>query len=740
VNYGKLYFSAGTNWTSASDAHHVNGYVSSFGNADFTFPIGNGTRLAPLRVQNASLTNNYDSAYYGANPVTTYPGIDTGTLKAISTEEYWDVQSTSSAILTITWRGSSNLASISTGATLSDVVIAGWNGTQWVQIPSLVDANYLGSGSASDMTNGSVSSSIPVNFSIYSKFTIGMRGSCNPLIASNGIVRKWNGTMWVDASDVAASAPTLENPVIIDAAYNAGSFSCNSLVLNFDITLNANQNIEIVNGVTGSAKIIMASSASVVQRATGVGAPTIQMTKTRNGLRRYDYVYFGTPVAGNFMSDMASAQASTAATANAFDFYYKYVTGAGGGWVLTTATEVGLGFIAHVAQAAPFVDASTTDDVSVTIDGVANNGDIALTATNDPAQNNGGRSHVLLGNPYPSAIDSDKFLEENTDLDGVIYVWTSATSYPGSGTYSQADYLAYTRAGSVATAAITGTFDGKIPSGQGFRVKILPDATNPTTVAKTANISFNNCMRVNGNNSAFYKSSQQNTTETKDRFKLNMTGQNGVFSQILVAYLPEASLGYDRMYDAGRNSVSTAQLYSIFEGDGRRLAINARPSFTNTDVVPVGIRKNNTNPESFVISIAEQEGLFTDPTVKVYLHDKIANTYHDFSSGSFNFTTNETTIDNRFEIVYQTSVLSNDNLVLPEATIYLNNNTIAVKSLNAINSIQVYDVTGRLVQEYKAIDATTFEGKFNHEESIYIAKVNFDNGAVVNRKLIHTKN
>jgi hypothetical protein len=736
-NYGKLYFSAGANWASATDTNHVNGYVSSYANLAFTFPIGNGTVLAPARVQNTNLATTYDGAYYSADPSTIDVDLNLSTLKAISISEYWDIQSTSSATLSLTWRAGSNVAAMATSITLADVVIAGWNGTQWEQIPSVVDGTYLGTGAVSDLTAGSVTSMFPVDFSTYSKFTIGARGSCGPLVVYNGIIRKWNGTNWVDNLGVSASIPTLENSVIIEAAYNAGSFSCNSLQLDADLTLGADQYVEIINGVTGSSKIIMASSASVVQRASGVGVPTIEMTKTRTGLHRYDYVYFGTPIAGDFLSDMATASASTVATTSAFDQYYKYVTGVGGGWVTATATETGKGFIAHVAQAAPFTDASIMDNVSVVIDGVANNGDVTLTATNDPAQNNGGRSHVLLGNPYPSAIDGDKFIEENTDLDGVLYIWQSATSYSGSGQYNQADYLAYTKAGTVSTN-ITGTFDGKIPSGQGFRVKILPDGSNPTGVAATASISFTNCMRVTGNNSSFYKNTQQNTTATRDRFKINMTSDNGVFSQILVAYLPEATLGYDRMYDAGRNSVSTAQLYSILESNGSRLSINARPTFVNTDTVPVGIRKSNTNTESFVLSIAEQEGVFIDPTVKVYLHDKIANTYHDFSTGSFNYTTNEALVENRFEIVYQTTVLSNEEFTLPEATVLLNNNELKVASINTINYIQVYDVTGRMIEQYQAIEATTFEGKFSHQESVYIAKIFFDNGAVISKKLIHT--
>lgn len=743
ATYGKLYFSAGTTSSAATDAHHVNGYASTFGNADFTFPIGNGTVYAPARVQGASTTNAYDCAYYTANPTTIDTDIDAATLEAISSVEYWDVQSSSTALLSLTWRSSSNLSTLFTGVALEDIVIAGWNGTKWEQIPSVVDVNYLGTGTASDLTAGSITSSLPVPFGIYSKFTLAAKGSCQPLVANSGVTKTWNGS-W------SPSAPTLADPVVISTAYNAGSFACNSLVLDADVTLDANQHIEIVNGVTGSFKIIMATSASVVQRDgdVSVGKPNIVMTKTKTALKRYDYVYFGTPVEGDFYGDMASAIA-VGGVAGAFDFSYKYVTGAGGGWQATSTTTTGEGFIAHVGQAAPFTDASTTAAVSVVIDGVANNGDVNLGPyTNDITQANGGRSHILLGNPYPSAIDGDKFLEENTEIDGVLYIWASGNGYPGSGNYSQADYLSYTKAGTASGNTTPGgtTFEGKIPSGQGFKVKITPDATDPTVTSADASIAFNNCMRVVDNNSSFYRTNNanataSNTTSTpKDRFKLNMTGANGVFSQILVAYLPQATLGYDRMYDAGRNSVSTAQFYSIFEGDGRRLAINARPNFNNTDVVPVGIRKNNTNAETFVIGITAQEGVFTDPNVKVYLHDKVANTFHDFSTGDFTYTTTDAVTNERFEIVYQTTALDNPNFVSLDATIVLNNNTLAATAETNIKAIQIYDLTGRLIQNYQDINAETFNGAFVHEESIYVAKITFDNGTIVSKKLIHSKN
>ena len=734
-NNGKLYFLNTASYANATNAHHVNGYVTSVGKTIFTFPVGNDTVLAPMKISEALISDQYNVAYYDSNPIASFSNIDYTSLKAISTQEFWDVQSTGKSKVTLTWRSSSDLAGLASNISVENLTIAGWNGLQWTVIPSFFDSTYLDTAAISTLIAGSITSTNTVNFATYSKFAIAQKGICEPLIVSNGILKIWNGSAWKLENETPTDAPTLENPVQIDAAYSGISFECNSLVLNANIISGANQYVEIVNEVTGTGKIIMASSASVVQRANGVPAPTVEITKTRTDLHRLDYIYFGTPVAGNFFTAFANAQA-IGGQPGALDVFYKFNSGVGGGWVSTTETIAGSGIIARVKQAIPFVNATATAAVSVVINGVANNGDIALTANNNPASPNGGTSYVLLGNPYPSAIDGDKFLQENIGLDGVLYIWkaaASADSNIGSGLYTQADYAAYTRAGGVSPAAITTNFDGNIPSGQGFKVRILP--TGAAIASPT--ITFNNCMRVTGSNTTFYKQTIDNPTKPIDRFKVNMTGDNGVFSQILIAYMPEATLGYDRMYDAGRNSVSTAQFYSIFESDGKRLAINARPSFINTDIVPVGFKKTGTTFETFHFSLTEKEGVFNSTNQMVYIHDKIADTYHNLSTSNFSFTTNETTVNNRFEIVYQSETLSNSDFVNSNAIAFINNKVFNVQAAVIITAIQLFDLSGRLIYDNSKINQNTFRTGFYHAQGIYIAKIKLETGNIITQKLLN---
>lgn len=729
--YGKLIFESGVTHASASDAHFVDGYVRTLSTSQFIFPIGQSGVYAPAAVI-ATAATGVDAAYYRANPSTIGTAID-GSITSISSIEYWDIKSASAnGKISLTWRTSSNVTTL-TSSDLSKLVIAGWDGSKWVQIPSNLDTTSILS-TSSTLTQGSITSTYDVVLSNYSAYTLGTKGDCSPFIASSGITKTWNGT-W------SPSAPTIADPVIIDAPYS-GSLSCNSLTLNADITLADNEFVDIQNGATGSGKIIMSSQASVVQRTSG-SAPTIELTKQTRDLHRYDYVYWGSPIAPaatnantDFFAQLASARPTTipGGTVGAFDLKYTWQAGATYGWqTMTTMPLPGKGFIMRVKPIAPFTNTTNVDKINLKFAGVANNGDYTVTVNQNPAFPNGSSSHNLLANPYPSAIDGDMFLRQNTNIDGVLYVWQQATApgTPSATTYSQADFLAYTRAGFVAPSTVGGTFDGKIASGQGFQVKALTSGS----------VTFTNCMRLTGNNNSFFRTSTDyvSTPQPLDRFKLTMTGTNDVYSQILIAYTPDATLDYDRMYDAGRNSTSTAQLYSILEADGRRLAINARPEFVATDIVPLGVSKNNTNSEIFTINIEQKEGVFNNGQ-NVYLHDKALEIYHDFTNGSYSFTSNTTSLNERFDVVYQTSTLNNPQFNGYNAIATINNEVLTIKATKEMKTITVFDITGKLIATYDAKISTDFNTAFLHAEGFYIAKITLDSGEIVTQKLINAHN
>jgi hypothetical protein len=95
-----------------------------------------------------------------------------------------------------------------------------------------------------------------------------------------------------------------------------------------------------------------------------------------------------------------------------------------------------------------------TGDFTKTFTGIPNNGSIPITIGVTDSFN-------LIGNPYPSALDADKFYRKIEGARGTIYFWTHSTAITlraglaagtaGSGdlAYTSNDYASYNTTGGV---------------------------------------------------------------------------------------------------------------------------------------------------------------------------------------------------------------------------------------------------------------------------------------------------
>jgi hypothetical protein len=708
----------------------VNGYAETRSTVATVLSIGTATTYAPVRVLASANTNGVQAAYINAAPLTFQPAVGPG-VTAVANTEYWIVKG-ENAKLSLSWRASSGLSSYVD----ADVTIIGYNEVNgyWEPITSTIDDTSVFGGTSSLAGSGSITSTGDVTLASYSAFAIGQKG----IAPGTGTTITWNGTAW------SGGIPTVSDAVVLSANYSGGSFACNSLNLNgFNVTLTGDQSLEIVNGVsgTGTAKVIMSSESSLVQRNSFADAPAIELTKATRPMRRFDYVYWGQPVTGNVYSQLDDAIAPSAPSAAAFDSKYKYVSGitnATGGWQNLTATIPGQGYIMRVKPQAPFTGTgeNETSLINLKFTGTANNGDITVPIANVPTSTTSARNNNLLANPYPSAIDAKKFLTQNTALvDGVIYLWRAVNTNSGAegAAYTVADYIAYTQAGSAGySGAGSDVYDGKIASGQVFKVKAIATGTAV----------FTNSMRELASNTQFYRSNTYaaTTTDTKNRFKLNLKTDNGIANEILIAYLPETSLGYDNMYDAELVSVSTTKMFSMLDNTTKQLVINARPDFTNTDQVALGITVPAATSANLQIALTHQEGVFANNQTPVYLHDAQANVYHDFANGAYSFTANNPTDTTRFKIVYQNEMLNTPGFQNPTLTLVLNHGNLSAKSSAPIESLTFYDLTGRVIENHTAIKGTSFSTPFNHAQSVYIVKIIHTNGVVVNKKVFNTNN
>ncbi|MHA4740634.1 T9SS type A sorting domain-containing protein [Dyadobacter sp. MSC1_007] len=208
-NFGVLNF-AGDNLTStgASDAGYVDGYVRKYGTGEFVFPVGDNGFVG----QFAASADGTMGAYFHSDPTaavtsnlftgTNYPALPTGgpfpsatfeqALEAVSVLEYWDIDGTNATPITLTWDAGSNIAGL-TSSQLEKLTIAGWDGTQWVAIPSVVQVTSI-LGGTSDLTAGSIVTTAAIVPNIYTAYTFASRDTPLPVKLASFDVRKEGAT------------------------------------------------------------------------------------------------------------------------------------------------------------------------------------------------------------------------------------------------------------------------------------------------------------------------------------------------------------------------------------------------------------------------------------------------------------------------------------------------------------------------------------------------------------------
>lgn len=219
---------------------------------------------------------------------------------------------------------------------------------------------------------------------------------------------------------------------------------------------------------------------------------------------------------------------------------------------------------------------------------------------------------------------------------------------------------------------------------------------------------------------------------------LNLVNNGGSFNQILVGYAAGATNQYDRDFDGIRftdgNSIT---FYSVMADKNLVIQGKALP-FGIEDQIPLGYKSTVT--DTFSIRIDHFDGLFENQNV--YLEDRLLNIIHDLKQSPYVFSSTVGTFDDRFVIRYtNAATLDNSNFETNTSLVsYINNEKLIIKSSALMQQIDLYDVSGKLIQHYPLMaPGLDFSSHFNAAEGIYIVKVKLQNGLLVSQKLIYKK-
>jgi hypothetical protein len=540
----------------------------------------------------------------------------------------------------------------------------------------------------------------------------------------------WNGSSWSNLPPTSTKAAVFTGNYNSTGTLNACSVTINSgnVVFNSGHTLIV-QNAIIKNGGT----LTFNDDASLIQvNDAAVNVGSIVYKRNTTAMIQYDYTYWSSPLSPQTLVGLSPLTMA--------DKYFSFNT-ASNTYQQVPANNLmtpGKGYIIRAPQnytATPTIFNGNFNGGSN--DGIPNNG-IITTPIIGPGPNN----FNLIGNPYPSALDADLFLTyaaNDAITDATLYFWTHNTAINPL-QYNGSDYAVYNLTGGVGTGVGTaggGIGNSNIPtryiaSGQGFFIKGTANGT----------ATFNNSMRTGtaGNNANFYRVADESAlpeTIDKSRVWLEMKNADGKYKQTLVGYVENATNDWDGNYDGDMVEVGNPiSIYSVLGANKLGIQGRALP-FDINDQVPIGYRSSIAG--AFEIALSDFDGLFASQDV--YLEDTVLDVIHDLKSGSYTFTTEIGTVDNRFILRYTNgSSLGINNSVFDEnsVVVYKNQNGIHINSNIPMDKVKIFDIRGRLILTKEGINSNeTVIANLNAEEQVLLVQITSEDLRVVTKKIVY---
>jgi hypothetical protein len=571
--------------------------------------------------------------------------------------------------------------------------------------------------------------------------TAGCYTATNVVSVGNGSTVTWNGN-W---TPLPGPGPLSE--VVVQANYDTalnGSFEACSLRLlgGNTLTIGDSGYVSIENNlvVDPAATLEVLNNGSLIMKADDgiiTNNGTMKVSRTTTPFALYDYTYWSSPMTASLLSDAffdwRTDHAYTLTVANYSDITGPDGTGAaddnddnGDAWTAAglAAMQPGIGYAIMGSTSATSYPITST----VTFTGTVNNGEIVVPLGLSENTADDTDDYNLVGNPYPSALAADDFINANPDSSGTLYFWTHSTQTPYGYYYISADYSMYNLSGGIAAIPDAGAIPtGLIASGQGFLVE----------ANSAGSIVFNNSMRNKSYpNADFFRISADDAPQ-KDRIWLDLTTSTGRFSQQLIAYLPEATDQIDWGYDGRTNEAGNdISFYSLIDGD--KFRIQGKQPFVDVDVVPLGYFTNQ--PQTLTIAIHQTQGILSDPDVPIYLEDKSFQTFSALKLSSYDFMSEAGTFDERFVLHYMLA----DQLPITDFNpggdfiVAVNQGEIFMASpKEKIVAVVLYDMVGRKIYDMQTVNSFDYSIDYStSNRKALIVKTTFENGRVVTRKIV----
>ena len=315
-----------------------------------------------------------------------------------------------------------------------------------------------------------------------------------------------------------------------------------------------------------------------------------------------------------------------------------------------------------------------------------------------------GNNWVLMANPYTfhvavnNAAFNDNFLTTNGTINSVInstnlaiYTWDQSTqTFTPINQSSSAKYL---------------------QPGEAFFVETANSSVLP--------ISFDKRFGVDINNLPAFRATPQ------PRLKI-ATKIDGKIKETNIKFFDNTSIGLDPGYDAG-----------VFTGQKDDFNVYSKlvdGSYSNTNFAIQCIKEEDALNNVIPIEVKAKKGSrievsaellnFNHKSDKVLLEDLQTGNITDLKEDNYTF--NATANKSKFNILLSNKTLSNNDATLSgnELVITQHNNVISINNLESKASLEVFDITGKLIESNTISPLRNSVTIENRASGVYIVKVN----------------
>ncbi len=379
---------------------------------------------------------------------------------------------------------------------------------------------------------------------------------------------------------------------------------------------------------------------------------------------------------------------------------------------------------------------ATTDYLSYTFAGLPNDGDYALTI--DIGHD------YLIGNPYPSAMDADKFINDNDNIfNGTLYFWEHVSANDHYLASYDGGYATYTLTGGTAavswkdetTTVGTKTPGQYIPVGQGFFVWAEDDNAGGT-------INFNNSQRVfqteDGTNSIFIRPSKTNTlTDIRIGFDI----PDNYHRQLLLGVRPNTSLGIDYGWDGRNFDYGNPGADMNWNIDNKKYVIQAIPEITEETSLPLYIEMGSSNVVAFTLDEVKN---LPDKIEGIFIVDSLLGITKEITTDQpYELYLEEGTYPDRFYLTFTggNKTLKSENIQLEDILTYMDNTHSELVILNnknhSLKNVQIYAITGQMILNKNInTDENQIRIPLSIKTGIYLVKISTKEGKTSTTKII----